>query len=136
MRIQLKTLIQVTLASLVCMLLSSVAKADTILVTIAPHIKDPITFTNLRVGNDQPYLPTNLLGEVAYSRSSCEDLQISAELIGESDKVLKSIAIIVVPYRKGSVSAFKTRLPNEFMATRGKTPPVIRKLSVFDVKCF
>lgn len=135
MQKQCKNLIPAVAASLILML-CSVARADSILVSVAPHIKDPITFTNLRVGNDQPYLPTNLLGEVAYPRSSCEDLQVSAELIGESDKVIKSVSIIVIPYRKGSVSAFKTRLPNEFMAGRGKTPPVIRKLSVFDVKCF
>lgn len=136
MKMQRKNLIPAAMISLACLMFCGLAVADAIVVSIAPHIKDPIIFTNLRVASEQPYLPANLVGEVAYSRSSCEDLQVSAELIGDGDKLLKSVSIMVIPYRKGSVSSFKTRLPNEFMALRGNTPPAVRKMSVFEVKCF
>ena len=129
-------LIPAVALSLTGMTFCCLAAADAIDVSIAPHIKDPITFSNVRVAQESLSLPANLVGEIAYPRSSCEDLQVSAELIGDSDKVLKSVSILLIPYRKGSVTSFKTRLPIELSAMRGKTPPAIRKLSIFDVKCF
>lgn len=129
-------LIPAVALSLTCMAFCCLAAETAIDVSIAPYIKDPITFSNVRVSQEPPIYFANLIGEIVYPRSSCEDLQVSAELIGDNDKVLKSVSILLIPYRKGSVTSFKTGLPIEFHARPGKTPPTIRKLSVFEVKCF